>query len=69
MKAWILAVGDEVLSGRVVNTNASYLSLKLEMLGIMTEKSIVVGDDSIQISKVVSEFIGSDVEVLITTGG
>ena len=30
MKVEILSVGNEVLSGKVVNTNASFLSIELE---------------------------------------
>lgn len=69
MNSWILGIGDEILSGRVVNTNASYISSKLEEIGITTQKMFVVGDEYQDIDKVMKEFISSDCEVLITTGG
>ena len=69
MKAWILSVGDEVLSGRVVNSNASYLSLKLEETGIITDRMIVVGDSDSSIQQQIGDFLNSDSEILITTGG
>lgn len=69
MKAWILGVGDEVLSGKVVNTNASYLALKLQELGIYTDEMIVVSDNVDHIKKRISSFMESDCDLLITTGG
>ena len=34
MKAEIIAVGTEILTGQIVNTNAQFLSEKLASLGI-----------------------------------
>ncbi len=42
--AEIIAVGDEVLSGRVVNTNASFLSKEMEKLGFPVQYQQVVRD-------------------------
>ena len=69
MKAWIMSVGDEVLSGRVVNTNSSYLATKLEEIGITTKEMVVCGDDSSQIDYHIQNFLKSDCEVLISSGG
>lgn len=69
MKALLLAVGNEVLSGRVVNTNASFLSIELEKLGIDVIKHVCVGDDEMMLSKEIDEFISSDIDIIITTGG
>ena len=35
MKAEIIAVGTEILTGQIVNTNAQFLSEKLASLGII----------------------------------
>ena len=35
MKAEIIAVGTEILTGQIVNTNAQFLSEKLASLGLM----------------------------------
>ena len=69
MKAIILAVGDEVLSGKVVNTNASFLSMELEAMGIDVAKHITVGDNRVMMGEEVDSFIKSNYDVLITTGG
>ena len=69
MKALILSVGNEVLSGRVINTNTAFLSQQLEKNGIDVTKTIVVGDDDIMLSKEIKEFVNSEYDILITTGG
>ncbi len=43
--ASIVTVGDELLVGQVVNTNATYLGAELTRLGISVSYSLTVGDD------------------------
>ena len=43
-KAVILSTGDEITTGKVVDTNANYLSDKLSEIGIDLEAVITVGD-------------------------
>lgn len=69
MKSWVLSVGDEVLSGNVVNTNHSTIASYLDLIGVDVVKGIIVGDDKEEIKTAVLDFIKSDAEVLITTGG
>ncbi|MFA6890383.1 MAG: CinA family nicotinamide mononucleotide deamidase-related protein [Bacilli bacterium] len=69
MKAYLLSVGDEVLSGKVINTNAAYLAQELEKLGIILMKVISVGDEAQQIASVIHEFMESEATLLISTGG
>ena len=38
-KAWILNVGTEVTSGRVINTNAAHLARELERVGVEVENA------------------------------
>ncbi|HQA56310.1 MAG TPA: competence/damage-inducible protein A [Acetivibrio sp.] len=46
MKAEILAVGTELLMGQITNTNAQYISQKLNSIGIDVYYHSVVGDNS-----------------------
>lgn len=69
MKAAILNVGDEVLSGKIVNTNSSFLAHELEMIGIETLYVSVVGDDQKMLTNEIKRFNESDCDILITTGG
>lgn len=69
MKIRVLNVGDEVLNGYVVNTNASYISSKINELGFINSKTIVIKDDYEEIKNEVIDFFNSNDNVLITTGG
>ncbi|MFA5405421.1 MAG: molybdopterin-binding protein, partial [Ignavibacteria bacterium] len=40
----IISIGDEILIGQIVNTNASYISEKLYSIGIPVERIVSIGD-------------------------
>ena len=44
-KASIVSIGDEILNGQTIDTNAAYLSTKLLTLGIPIITSYPIGDD------------------------
>lgn len=68
MRSAVISIGDELLNGQVINTNASYLCRKLLETGIPAEKVITTGDDETEIIK---EFKNSfsKYDVVIVTGG
>jgi competence/damage-inducible protein CinA-like protein len=45
MRIEIICTGDEVLTGKIVNTNFSYISQKLEDVGLSVHWGTTVGDD------------------------
>src|ERR1700730_4141141 len=45
MRIEIICTGDEVLTGKIVNTNFSYMSQKLEDFGLAVRWGTIVGDD------------------------
>ena len=45
MRIEIICTGDEVLSGKIVNTNFSYMTQKLEDFGLGVAWGTIVGDD------------------------
>ena len=45
MKIEIVCTGDEVLTGKIVNTNFSYISQRLEDSGLSVHWGTTVGDD------------------------
>ena len=57
MKAWILSVGDEVLSGKTINTNFSTISSYFSQIGIDVTKGITIGDDRDDITTSTIEFM------------
>lgn len=68
MNSKILTVGDEILIGQIVNTNAAYLGDALFSLGMPVEKSVTIGDDE---KMILDEFKDSleNYDLTIITGG
>ncbi|MGA6927571.1 MAG: competence/damage-inducible protein A [Desulfosarcina sp.] len=68
MKAEILATGDEIRSGALVDSNSAYISRSLEENGIEVVRHTSVGDDLAVLVPTLRE-IGKRVETAIVTGG
>ncbi len=68
-KAELLTIGDEILTGRTVNTNAAYLARKLTLLGFVVKRITVVEDGQAQISQAITEALSREIELLVVTGG
>ena len=68
LKASIVSIGNELLSGQTVDTNAAYLSGKLLSIGIPVVSSYTVGDD---IDSIIRSFnlASSDADLVLATGG
>lgn len=45
----LISIGDEILIGQTINTNASYIGEKLTSIGFMVKKVISIGDDAKEI--------------------
>jgi nicotinamide-nucleotide amidase len=67
-KASIISIGNEVLSGQTVDTNASYLSGKLLSIGIPVVSSYTARDDIDSIVRMLNLASG-DADVVLVTGG
>jgi molybdenum cofactor synthesis domain-containing protein len=66
--AGIVLIGNELLSGKVTDTNASYLCRELRALGVAVRKISVVPDEVDLIAAEVSEFSRAH-DVVFTSGG
>ncbi len=63
-----LVIGNEILSGRTVDANLSYLGRRLNELGIQMREARVVADDEGAIVEAVNT-LRSNYDYLFTTGG
>ena len=68
--AWMYTLGNEVVQGRVINTNAAYLGRRLMLLGFDVRGNISLVDDV----ELISEFIKYVLNhhkprVIVTSGG
>ena len=65
----ILCVGNELLSGITLNTNAHWLAAQVAKAGGAVNRITVVGDDLYSISTAVKEAVARKPAILIITGG
>lgn len=68
MRAEIITIGDELTSGSVQNTNATFIASQLHPLGIEVVKMTTVGDTHEDIIKALRSTQGT-VSVALVTGG
>lgn len=68
MKVSIINIGDELLIGQVVNTNAAVMSKMLVAAGMNVKETAVIGDDREAIMTTVSRFMSCSDAVLVTGG-
>ena len=68
MQIELLTIGDELLLGFTIDTNAAYLARALAAIGVEIVHRATVGDDAEQIAAAVSEAI-ERTGAVITTGG
>jgi nicotinamide-nucleotide amidase len=64
----IICTGDEVLTGKIVNTNFSYISQKLEDVGLSVQWGTTIGDDR---GTLLAAFLhaGERADAVIVNGG
>ena len=68
MKAEIIAVGTEILTGQIVNTNAQFLSEKLAEIGVDVYFQTAVGDNEARLMSLL-EIASLRSNLVILTGG
>ncbi|MBV8737741.1 MAG: CinA family nicotinamide mononucleotide deamidase-related protein [Alphaproteobacteria bacterium] len=68
MRIEIICTGDEVLTGKIVNTNFSYMSQKLEDFGLSVSWGTIVGDDREELLAAF-RMAGERADAVIVNGG
>lgn len=68
IRAEIIAIGDELLIGQTINTNASWLGEQLNTIGVKIHRSLVISDDRGEIVSALDE-ASSRSQIIIMTGG
>jgi molybdenum cofactor synthesis domain-containing protein len=65
----ILCIGNELLFGMTLNTNAHWLCSKITNVGGIVRRVTVVRDEISEISSAIRESLARNPDILITTGG
>lgn len=68
MAAEIINIGTELMLGQVVNTNASFLSQRLAMIGQEVAFQVIVGDNEVRLTVTLNQALGRS-NIIILTGG
>jgi len=64
-----ICVGNELLIGKTLNTNAHWLARRATSLGILVKRITIVGDDVDEIANAICEVVQRKPQFIITTGG
>ena len=67
-KASIISIGNELLNGQTISTNAAYLSERLFSIGIPVVSSYTIGDDVDSIARVL-RLASDDGDIVVASGG
>lgn len=68
LKAQIIIIGNEVLSGRTLDTNSHFLAKRLQSLGIAVGQVTIIGDEKSIIEKTVINGLAA-ADIVIVAGG
>ncbi len=68
LKAELLSIGDELLIGQIVNTNVSFLSERLNEIGVDVHRITTVGDNEKDILQAMRR-AWKESDIVIATGG
>lgn len=68
MKATLLTIGDELLIGQVVDTNAAWLGEQLNLLGVELVRNVTLGDDEAVLRDELERACATSDLVLLTGG-
>ncbi len=68
MKSAIISVGTELLFGKVINTNAAYLSQELNTMGIDVLYHYTMGDNPDRLKRILDLAV-QDCDLILCTGG
>lgn len=68
MKAEIISIGDEILIGQVMNTNAGWLAEQMNLIGISVVRITTIGDNKEEIIGSLDD-AGKRADIILITGG
>ncbi len=68
MQAEIISIGEELLIGQTINSNAAFIASELNLIGIAVRQTTVITDNKQEIIRALQE-AGGRSGVVLTTGG
>ncbi len=68
LNAEIISIGDELLIGQIINTNASYISNSLNAIGVDVTRVTTIGDNEKRLTAAIA-LAWQENDIVIATGG
>ncbi len=68
LKAITISIGDELLSGKTIDSNNAFISQQLELLGLSVIKKLIIGDNKTDIIEAL-DWGFKEADILTLTGG
>ncbi|MCE1165273.1 MAG: competence/damage-inducible protein A [Bacteroidetes bacterium] len=68
INAKVISIGDEILIGQIINTNASFINSKLYSIGVKVEKVVTIGDNEEDLLRELDDSM-MNFKVTLITGG
>jgi len=65
----IIATGDELMYGRILDTNSNWMAKRLAELGANLRRVTMVGDDDADMIDALHEALHRDADIIVFTGG
>ncbi len=65
----LVCIGNELLTGRTANTNATWLAKRMTSLGASVKRVTTVGDDAREIRQAVRSVLARAPDFILTSGG
>ncbi len=69
MKVELLIIGNEILIGKIQDTNSNWLAKKITKYGHQVKRISTVGDDLKEISSALKEILTREPDIIISSGG
>ena len=69
MRALIVSIGDELLIGQTINTNAAWMGEQLSSFGIQVGEIIAISDEKETIQKALRKGVEENFQLVLITGG
>lgn len=65
----LISIGNELILGKTINTNASFLAEHLTRIGFVVTKIVTIPDDEAMVANEITQALEENYRILIITGG
>jgi nicotinamide-nucleotide amidase len=64
----ILSIGNEILTGKTINTNANFIAENLNKIGFNVKEILTIADDKVSI-RTALDYLFTQSQIVVASGG